>query len=146
MKRTDLIETFAFLLLGVAGLGLVLLWAVFNESGEHWLVPSTHITGTIVAFLFLIALLNRVSDWQKARRQNHLEQCALEARGVSLAENTDRERAEKAWLFTGQRYSYDLFRNRISNLLLYLNKGIDALGVIGVRMHNRTLCFVGFLY
>jgi len=130
MKRIDLIDTLTYFALGISFLGLGLLWGIFGNSGNHWLTPLSHIAGTVTALLFCASIKYRFSDWKFKRYQKHLGHNISIVTGDAATELLSDQHSSEFQEFMFKRYSYELFRNRASNLVFFVNRGIDAIGVI----------------
>jgi hypothetical protein len=103
------------------------------------LIAVAHIIGSIVSvFAFGFAVL-ALGAWEQGRNRKAAVQEASIALGISPDEIENPEHTEKVIRFSSERFSSELFRNRLSDLLGFVS---TAWGWLGTALQVAALCGV----
>lgn len=103
------------------------------------LIAVMHFVGAVVAVFILGAATLVVAEWEKERNRKAAVQEASIALGIPPDEFDDSKHSERIIRFTSDRFSSELFRNRLSDLVGLVS---TAWNWIGTAVQVAVLCGV----
>jgi hypothetical protein len=129
MKHNDIIEVALYvsltLLLFTYTAARLFGWELDSSSPCGL---SLHVVGVFASLFAVLSVEFRVREWRNGQRRTRLDALVSASTGVMVSEIESPERARKIHDFLAKRYSDELFRNRASDLISYINFIINIVG------------------